>query len=53
MAKVVNTFVKGKLNKDLDALNNFVIGPIKNRDVIVKNINSEFSIIHVVTEKNI
>ena len=41
------------LNKDLDALNNFVIGPIKNRDVIVKNINSEFSIIHVVTEKNI
>ena len=41
------------LDKNLDTLNNFVIGPIKNSEIVIQNINSEFSIIHVVTEKNI
>ena len=41
------------LNKDLDVSNNFVVGPIKDSEIVIQNINSEFSIIHVVTEKNI
>ena len=41
------------LNKDLDVSNNFVVGPIKDSEIVIQNINSEFSIIHVATEKNI
>ena len=40
-------------NQKLDVSNNFAIGPIKNSETVVQNINSEFSIIHVATERNI
>ena len=41
------------LNEDLDVSNNFIIGPIKDSEIIIQNINSEFSIMHITTEKNI
>ncbi|MDB9979999.1 WbuC family cupin fold metalloprotein [Candidatus Pelagibacter sp.] len=48
----VNIITKD-FNKNLDVSNKFVIGPIKSSKAVIQNINSEFSIIHVVTERNI
>lgn len=45
--------ISKNINKNLDTKENFVLGPIKSSRIIIQNIKSEFSIIHVVTERNI